>query len=458
MPSAQSVANSSGSGSPVKSGTSLSIPGAPQQEYIPFEVGDRKVPLKVIPTIDFSIPRTINHAKNLLKGGGVAGLIGSAVFVTLLDSIDAVIEDGGTVSKPGKLPSTTPDVFWCVPTRPQDCRDSNYYDKRRLTPKGFAAEFAAAVGPTWSSCSEELIPINATTTDVKLSTSNNGCATSSFQTFRLYRHGTCKSGYNYDSSLLQCVAPSGPVPLEAADFDALGVFANAQNADWLKGLLRDSCSGSPSPNACFESLKDSSVLSGPATVQGPVTTSTTTTVSPTGVASQLVTTSNTTYNIKYGPTYFDYSKTITHEAERDGVKESETVEEETEEVTEEEPVEEPKEEESSPCEGSHCDGPAYEDLYSPTEETKEDHLDSYSDRISSIPIISAAGSLFDVSISAGSCPTWSYNGTLDLGMSTMPIDLVFDYLCLPWFVDFKPWIQAIVLLGFTVAAIRIGIL
>jgi hypothetical protein len=456
IPTAQSVATSPGSGVPIKSGSTLSIPGAAQGEYIPFEPGSRKVPLKVIPTIDYSIPRTINAAKGLLKNNAASILIGGTI-AALLAGVDMLIEDGKVVKRKEGETAPTAQIGW-NPSGGLPPVNSRYSDPVTAL-NTWGSYFCQS---SFTNCyTDNHHRVSDTRWEATAHRTRTGTgSTPEAYTIKADLLGTCPPGYTFQSPTGKCTSNQTTTePASDADFDAIDPYVSGQTAEWIHGLLRESCSGSNAPGRCFEDLKDNVSLSGPSTVTGPATSTSSTYTKPDGTVGTKSSNTTTNYKVTYGPTYFDFSKTQTTIWNEDGQQVGEETVTENDDIEAEEPAEEPKEEEvASPCDGSICDGPAYEDLYSPTDVTKEDHLDSYSDRISGIPIIAAAGSLFDVSISAGACPTWSYNGNLDLGIASMPIDLVFDYLCLPWFVDYKPWIQAIILLGFTLVAIRIGIL
>ncbi|WP_143503032.1 hypothetical protein [Pseudomonas aeruginosa] len=88
------------------SGPSLKIPGQPGVEYIPRSGGGASgVPIKIIPTIDFSIPRTIKGSVSSLKGG-IAGIAATAAMSMALDSIGGFIDENG---KPVKKVSDAPN-------------------------------------------------------------------------------------------------------------------------------------------------------------------------------------------------------------------------------------------------------------------------------------------------------------------------------------------------------------
>ncbi|WP_347506588.1 hypothetical protein [Pseudomonas anguilliseptica] len=251
------------------------------------------------------------------------------------------------------------------------------------------------------------------------------------------------------------------MPLSDAEIDtAFASFAEGQNAEWLKGLLKESCAGSLNPGGCFNSLAESSALTGPLFVPGPIVTTTGTYTKADGTTGSTQVVSTTNYNVKYGPSYYDYSEHKTNTEYKDGQIVGTETSTDGEEVVGEEPAEEEKEEEKPmPC-TSNCDGTEYVDQYEPTDKTKEDELDSYSSKLQNIPIFAAVSGFFDVSLSEQACPSWTYQGELSLPGSeqAMSIDLTFDYHCLPWFVETKPWVQAVMALACTIIAIRIGLL
>ncbi|PZE11967.1 hypothetical protein DMX10_17935 [Pseudomonas sp. 57B-090624] len=206
----------------------------------------------------------------------------------------------------------------------------------------------------------------------------------------------------------------------------------------------------------MQSLRDQVTTSGPATVTADKTVSTGTYLKPDGTYGSTRTETTTNYNIKYGPTYFDFTENKAVTIYKDGEKVSDETTGETDDVTEEKPAEEDKED-ADPC-VTGCDGPAYKDLYQPTDKTKEGEIDSYSSRVKNIPLMKAVIGLFDVQVQGAQCPIWETHQQMELLGETMNIDLVFDYHCLPWFIDKKTYVQAIVLIGFMYLAIRIGLL
>lgn len=459
MPTAQSVA-SNPSGQVTRTGNSLFVPGQPLEgEFIPG-VDGKKIPVRgILPTIDFSIPRTLTQGKNLLKGG----VIGAGVSLGIdwmLSQIGAFIdENSGAPMKNGKKSVPASSLYWCHVNSDTHCNNSAPDRMRLSTPTDFP-DMYKVWQPGIEICSATYsIQNNGTQVLIKFNTHNPGqCilgpAASSQITY--YRRGTCPAPSFFDAELMSCVE-NAPVPLEDPDYDLMFNAANSQNAAWLKGLLKDVCAASPSPARCFEEMKQNSALNGPASVPGGTTTQTTNSVSPSGVSTQTVTTTKNTYNFTYGPTYYDYRKTTQIITTENGEPKSDTTIEEPVEPEQEEKPPEEEQEEPVLCSGQGCDGPAYEDQYTPLEETKENYLDDYASRVAAIPIIQAVGGLFDVSVS-GSCPVWTFDHQLQILGASVSINLTFDYLCLPWFVQYGPWIRAIIYLVAVYGAIRIALL
>jgi|GEM_PF-2268013 hypothetical protein len=439
-------------------------------DYIPGDTssGSKGTKMPVKSEVPFVKQRTWNMAKAGMRGGIVG--IGTSIAVgMMLDQIGAFIDENSKLPmKLGKDFATSHDLYWCTSSAANYCDGSSLVKQKFATPADFYIAYQQ-LNPSIEFCSFTVAP--ATETTVTYTVKNAGSKTDSFYcpqtagstTGTLFRRGSCTSPYYYDPEFMACVKDGSPVPLQESDYALMEAFANAQNSAWLQGLLKDVCSSSPSPGRCFEDMQaEGRQLKGASSVAGPSKTTTSTYTDANGVTQQTTTTQITTYNIiKFGPNYYDYSKTVTTtKTGSDGSSETST-ETETPEVTEEEkPPEEEQEEEqvaAQPCSGTTCDGPAYEDQYQPTEETKEDHIDSYVDRVASIPIIQAVGNLFDIS-AGGSCPVWTFNHQLEIGGFSTNINLVFDYLCQPWFTQYGPWIRAVIYLVAVYAAIRVALL
>ena len=412
-------------------------------EYIPGATIDKRVPVKTIKRIDYSIPRTITVAKSLLKANLAQALLGAAI--------------SGAVAAVGWVMSD----------------DQTKLQKKLDTVDGMTSTNGGTYDPMYI-CSYEL----ASKTMDKITVGKFGGVT--YATFVGYtdsipsgytiKANNCTqtaNGYKFVSgrgwptnrskviSVDQIVALQ--VDLTDSDYSALDTHINAQTADWIKSLVRDGCAGAMNVEACTQDLQDFHNVTGPASVPGPSTTTTGTYTRPDGTTGTTSSVTTTNYSLLYGDNYFDYSKSTTITNTKDGVTTDQSTTTEDPGVTEETPPEDEKEEEKpSPC-TTNCDGPAYVDMYDKTDKTKEGELDSYKSKIQSVPIIAAVSGLFNVSVSAA-CPVWSYSGTLELVGASMPIDLVFDFQCQPWFTDLRPYVQAIMLIVCGLLAVRIGLL
>jgi hypothetical protein len=459
LPSKGSVAQNP-SLPPSRTGDSIQITGQPLEgEFIPGDSGTKGVPIKVLPRLDGSLPRMFSYAKNGMRGGAI-GIAGALTIGLMLDQIDAYLDENGVLvrEKPADIPAS--GLYWCG-NRTAVCTptSTDYMLRSADTPLELANYAGSRV---FDSRFEFSITSSSVVADsVLYNYSAKRISTGSISTgaFIFYRRGNCPQGATYSPDTFMCQS-SQIQPLSDSDYDLMFDYANQQNADWLNGLLKDACNGSNNPAGCFNELLDQAPLGGPSSVNGPTTTKTTTTTGPNGVTSQTVTTTNTKYDITYGDNYYDYRKTETTETKKDGVTETETTETEPEEVEQEEKPqeeEEQKDEDPSPCAGTNCDGPAYEDQYEPTEEEKEDSIDDYMTRVQDIPILVALGGMFDISV-AGSCPIWELHHAMPIMGTSMNIDLVFDFLCVSWFVSYGPWIRAVIYAVAAFAAVRVGLL
>ena len=117
-------------------------------------------------------------------------------------------------------------------------------------------------------------------------------------------------------------------PLSAADYDLLDPWFNQQSAEWLGGLIRDVCNGSPNPGACYSGMVDRSkgMISGPALLAGPITTKTTQTPNADGTTTTRTETTKTDFKLTYGKDYFDVETEKKTTVTEDGQLVSETTE------------------------------------------------------------------------------------------------------------------------------------
>lgn len=157
------------------------------------------------------------------------------------------------------------------------------------------------------------------------------------------RFGDCPIGWN--GANCHSATPTYS-PINDSDLQLLDPWVSSQSADWLSGLIKDVCNGSPNPGGCFAQMADRSkgMISGPATAQGPTTSKTTSTTNPDGSVSTRTETTSIKYNFQYSNNYFDVNtekKTTTTE---DGQPVSETIENDNTPVEEApDPTEQPEE-------------------------------------------------------------------------------------------------------------------
>lgn len=318
MPTAESVAN--GSGVPVKSGNSLSIPGDLQQEYIPADNFSRRTPFKVLPTIDFSIPRTIEHSKGFLKNNAASIAVGG-VIAGMVVGLNWVMGEGGQIQKKesGPIPYNPSYIHW------------DAYGHKSSSASGAVSAFLSATGGGQVCRTNGLQTIDSGS--YFIIRPGGSCDQTGF-TVDVWRYGqSCPEGSSFDNTSRSC-STQQLSPLAPSDFSLLDAYINAQSSDWIKDLIRESCQGSLAPDRCFEDLRDNVSLTGPSTVSGPSTL--TTTSGPSGTTTKET---KTNYQITYGSDFFIYAPTTTTTTVNpDGTTEVETEEETTEEEAQEDEI------------------------------------------------------------------------------------------------------------------------
>lgn len=143
----------------------------------------------------------------------------------------------------------------------------------------------------------------------------------------MQKRGTeCPANYSYDVISLSC-SQTAYLPMTHEGIDATS-FADI-NDEWLDDILRDTCNGSPSPDACYEEMRSNSPLEGPAVVQGPTSTTSQTKINPDGSTETTTTTTSTEHPITYGDGFFDVGTRTTTTSEVNGIPTGTTVTEDT---------------------------------------------------------------------------------------------------------------------------------
>lgn len=115
------------------------------------------------------------------------------------------------------------------------------------------------------------------------------------------------------------VSEKSKSPVTDADLSALDPWLNAQSAAYLSDLLKEVCDGSLNPKACYEEMKGGAgFLQGPASVQGPMSSTSSTYLKPDGTTGTRTSETKTKFDISYGNNYFDVTPSTTKTTTEDG--------------------------------------------------------------------------------------------------------------------------------------------
>lgn len=406
----------------------------------------KNVPVRgILGGTTFGLNTIKTGAKSLLKGGLQALLVGVA--------IDQLIKGVGWVMEDGVV--TKPVVGASVPTNADNGEYIWYaqgiYSSASEACEGRGKQFYPGPALLFVSSTTSISDDGKTATctpTIHRSAENADSVTSQYTVSRYGDH--CPSGSALNSSSGSCAAAKSSAPVTYADIDSglVDSFIDAQNSLFVKNLLKDVCNGSTNANACYDSMKKQALaLKGPATVTADATTTTTTVANPNGTTSTVVTNNNTKYNIVYGSDSFTYSDNKNTTVTTDGKQTSATTTttdpvDPADPATPEDPAPTPDEPTAAPCVGTNCTGPAYTKLYEPTKDTKEKFIDSFSDRITQAPIISAASGFFHITAGSG-CPVWSAHPSFSVYQASFDAELVFDFHCQPWFVSMAQYAKIV---------------
>jgi hypothetical protein len=140
------------------------------------------------------------------------------------------------------------------------------------------------------------------------------------------RIANCPAGSTIDLSGSCTTATFQPVT--PTDLATLDPWVSEQSAEWLGGLIRDVCNGSPNPGACYTGMVDRSkgMITGPALLAGPITTKTTQAPNADGTTSTRTETTKTDFKLTYGKDHFDVDTEKKTTVTEDGQLVSETTE------------------------------------------------------------------------------------------------------------------------------------
>jgi len=436
-------------GVPAYADSKLTFSTAIEGEFIPAPT--KNVPVRgILGGTEFGLRTITPKAKSLLKGG-LAGIAAGYAFDQLIDGLGWAM-DPKTQTPVKKVPA---GPIQYVP------QGNNYYwstNGKNFSSAGAAcSDLFSLYTPGWPDPSSTLTVTGDTAwCYLKASDWHNASAA-------IKRYGsTCPDGSAYAADTGSCNATTGGTTKALTDADWISVddFIKAQNSDFVKNLLQQSCLGSNNPEGCYQSLRTQQLaLRGPSSVDAGTTTTTTTSPASDGTVNTTVTATTTSYNLAYQPASFTFNKhtstTTTINGKPSGT--TETVEQPSDEVSPDDPAsEDPAENPTdptkdpetetpttpSPCAGTTCDGPAYTQLYEPTKDTKEKYLDSYISRVKALPLFASVGNFFKVTASAG-CPVWSSTADFNVLGASSSYNLVFDFHCQGWFVSVASYASAV---------------
>lgn len=333
--------------------TSTTLPGG--NTSFPNGVGaytgnsSHNVQLKVKPKVVVPKAKPYANLKNLVKINP-AQIASSAATAAAVAGVGWVMSDDNTkvqkkVSEGEPVPVATYGYeFTAYPDVSDPACRSNLYPDAETTVRCYQLNHDLKDGRFTFSMSN-LAPLSGQSKGLSYTLTQKWKYNGQFitsTTITLFAVGNCPSPLILNGSY-QCIDPSKSVFSDITDSDlsALDPWLNQQSAEWLSGLIREQCSGSSSPDACYDDMRDYSqdTLEGPATLVGPSKTVTSTYTKPdstTGTSHQVT---NTRYDITYSPTYFDIKTTNTTTTTTDGLVTETTTEEDTttpQEGTEEE--------------------------------------------------------------------------------------------------------------------------
>ena len=336
------------------SGTNLWVKGDSMTSYID-RVGKKTPVGGVVPKRAFAIPTVAGKLKGFLKGS-LAQVAMSAAISGAIAAVGWVMSDDNT-----KVQKIAKDVGGV----PVNGSGTYTFDPQsicgwlpasqtlgKITIVTYGTITYAVVVATWDNYYASFAPAGYTQ-------KANNCTQAA-------------NGYTYDSHVHYPVSAakvisisdvnSLKVDLTDSDWTALDNYVSTQNSEWLRTILKDTCTGSNNPAKCYAELQVSAQqLEGPATVEGGVTTKTSTYTRPDGTMGTRVEQEHTTFGLNYGPDYYDYTTTVTTTTTEDGTQTGQTTQTDSPAVTQEEPKDDQKPDEEKPPErvasGDPCDAP-----------------------------------------------------------------------------------------------------
>ncbi|QEU03287.1 hypothetical protein [Pseudomonas oryzihabitans] len=219
----------------------------------------------------------------------------------------------------------------------------------------------------------------------------------------------CPANSSFDKSTGSCMI-AGTTALSDADYDSLTTVIDGQSAKFKADLAKAACQSSLSPERCYQALQDAASFlnSGPSSIQGPTSSSTTTSKNADGTSSISTTNSDTKFKTEYNSDGVTIKPEKTTTTKNPDGSTSETVEkDEDNSTTVQKPGE--TEEEENPLDKEYTfTNPDMPEIPSFYEQKYPDGLKSVWDdnksRFDNSAFISFMKSF--VPSFSGSCPTW----------------------------------------------------
>ncbi|GGE47672.1 hypothetical protein GCM10007421_22430 [Halopseudomonas oceani] len=291
----------------------------------------RHTPVGVTPSRGVPTGRIVSAAKDLIRLSPTS-VVASVGLMAIVEGAGWAIDElTGQISVREQSPVFDNNyIYWYI--------QANGQRGEGATPMLACQAWAdkSAFGDQWEAISYTLSSYNHGTCLVsytQLSSGNSGTTSKN-----LARTGSgCPSGTSYSDDQYGCIGTIDR-PVLDSDISKLSITGDASFYD---GLMRDACDLSASPSRCFDSLVEQRRLSGPATVEGPKTTTTSTQTNADGSTSTVEKETRTQYDIEYGDDHYVYTPKTTTETKVDGqTTETTTEQEDTSEDSEQKPEEE----------------------------------------------------------------------------------------------------------------------
>lgn len=257
----------------------------------PFQYQQRPYSVPVQQKITIPTPAIKDALKGALKQQAAVAVATAAVSA-------AVAAAGWVIDEAGK-PVKKSDTEVPVPTDP--AKGEYYFTNDAYKVRGSSAaetcDIAVAKwnsenGTRWSMESITRVEPTVWSCNVTNGIGNNNTNVS-------LQGGVCPEGSTF-SSVGACVG-SPLVDVTDSDYDKLTTYIDAQPSDMKARLAKEACAASLSPQRCFQALQDAASFlnSGPSSIQGPTSSSTTTHKNADGTSSITTTNSDTKFKTEY---------------------------------------------------------------------------------------------------------------------------------------------------------------